>query len=48
MVATPIDATVRKKLNPELKIPNQTTINAFNEQHEKVTLDELRDMFGKT
>ncbi len=35
----------RKEFPLELKVPNQTTIDAFNEPHEKVTLDELRGMF---
>ncbi len=35
----------RKEFPLELKVPNQTTIDAFNEEHEKVTLNELRGLF---
>ncbi len=35
----------RKEFPLELKVPNQTTIGAFNEEHEKVTLNELRGLF---
>ena len=36
---------VRKEFPLELKVPNQKTIDAFNEPHEAVSLDELREMF---
>ncbi len=36
---------LRKEFPLELKMPNQTTIDAFNEPHEVVTLGELQKMF---
>jgi len=36
---------IRKEFPLELKVPNQTTLEAFNDKHEVVSLDEVRDMF---
>ena len=36
---------IRKEFPLELKVPNQTTLEAFNDKHEVVSLDEVRNMF---
>ena len=36
---------IRKEFPLELKTPNKTTLEAFNDEHEVVSLDEVRDMF---